>query len=381
MRKIIENNISCLSGAVASAMTLFLFAGCSEWTEPESVKINVPTLESQNPELYAQYLQSLRDYRSSEHKVMVTKYDNKATAPVGQAEHLNALPDSVDYVILMNPDELSDAVVSEMSEIREEKGTMTLYTVSYDTIEDEYAAYLDEWNAAHVPEGGETGTPEGESETGEDTPSEPQEQPENFADFLGDRTDRLLSLTDKYGYDGINVAYTGIFPGSLQDEAKSELLAHQTVFFDKIKAWQSSHTDKLMFFEGMPINILYDLSFLNDCRYIIVDAIDAVNKEELTMNVYMTVTTGVPTDRMVIGVTTPSLTDPTDDRGLFSATDASGEAVRAVSGAAEWVCEQSGSFVRAGICVENAQNDYYNITKSYKYIREAIQTMNPSPLD
>ena len=138
MRKIIENNISCLSGAVASAMTLFLFAGCSEWTEPESVKINVPTLESQNPELYAQYLQSLRDYRSSEHKVMVTKYDNKATAPVGQAEHLNALPDSVDYVILMNPDELSDAVVSEMSEIREEKGTMTLYTVSYDTIEDEY---------------------------------------------------------------------------------------------------------------------------------------------------------------------------------------------------------------------------------------------------
>ena len=32
---------------------------CSDWTEVESLELNAPTLESQNPELYAQYLQSL----------------------------------------------------------------------------------------------------------------------------------------------------------------------------------------------------------------------------------------------------------------------------------------------------------------------------------
>ena len=189
-------------------MTLFLFAGCSEWTEPESVKINVPTLESQNPELYAQYLQSLKEYRDSEHKVMIAKFDNVPGAPAGRAEHINCLPDSVDYVILNNPDNLSMTILSEMKEIRQDKGMKTMYAVNYDAIEDEYAVYVEEWNATHTPE---------------------------VDEFLGERTDYYLSLCDKYGYDGIVAGYTGIFPESLQEDAKAELLASQTVFFDKIK--------------------------------------------------------------------------------------------------------------------------------------------------
>ena len=69
------NNHKRLLGAVTGALLLTL-AGCSEWTEPQSVEIYEPTLESQNPELWAQYLQSLREYRGSEHKVMMAKFDN-----------------------------------------------------------------------------------------------------------------------------------------------------------------------------------------------------------------------------------------------------------------------------------------------------------------
>ena len=81
---------------VAAAM---LMASCSDWTETESVTIKYPDLKTDAPELYEQYMQSLREYRGSDHKVVIAKFDNKLTAPSGQAEHINALPDSIDYVM------------------------------------------------------------------------------------------------------------------------------------------------------------------------------------------------------------------------------------------------------------------------------------------
>ena len=36
----------------AVAVAVLSFAACSDWTETESLDINYPTLEEQNPELY-----------------------------------------------------------------------------------------------------------------------------------------------------------------------------------------------------------------------------------------------------------------------------------------------------------------------------------------
>jgi hypothetical protein len=49
----------------AVAVAVLSFAACSDWTETESLDINYPTLEEQNPELYKQYLKALRDYKAS----------------------------------------------------------------------------------------------------------------------------------------------------------------------------------------------------------------------------------------------------------------------------------------------------------------------------
>ena len=347
-----------------AGVCLLSLAGCSEWTEPQSVEIKVPTLESQNPELYAQYLQSLREYRSSDHKVMIAKFDNVPGAPSGRAEHLNCLPDSVDYVILNNPDNLSDAMVTEMDEIRQEKGMKTMYTVSYDTIEDEYKVYVEEWNAAHAPETGEGG-----------------EEPQAFDDFLAQRADYYLSLSDKYSYDGIVVGYEGVFPGSLQDEAKAELLASQTVFFDKVRAWKESHPQSLFFFEGIPVNMLYDRAVINDADYIIIPAENQTNINGFTFSVEMAMTEDVPAEMVVIGVTMPSLVDDGSTDGLMSATDADGNSVYAVAAAAEWSVIPYAGFDKAGICVDRSQNDYFDINKAYRHIREAIAQMNPSPIN
>ena len=68
--------------------------------------INYPTLEEQNPELYKQYLKALRDYKAGEHKVVLVSMDNTTSAPAQRNEHLTTMPDSVDIICLMNPDNL-----------------------------------------------------------------------------------------------------------------------------------------------------------------------------------------------------------------------------------------------------------------------------------
>ena len=375
-----------LAAAAGAVMLAGAVSGCSEWTEPQSVDIYVPTLETENPELYASSLQGLRDYRSSEHKVVIGKFDNVAAAPAGRAEHLNCLPDSIDYVVLNSPDNLSDAIISEMTEVRDEKGMKTLYEVSYETIETEYKAYLDEWNAAHssagteTAEAGEEGSEEGTEgeEGGEETPVE---EPQAFNDFLAERTDYYLSLADKYGYDGIVTEYNGVFTGGYLEEAKAELLASETVFFDKVKAWIGSHPQSVFIFEGIPFNMLYDRTFLTDADFLIIAAENSANAESLTFTVEMSIAEDVPADRIIIGVTMPSLTDETSTAGYFSATDENGNSIYAVNGAADWVNIPVSGFGKAGICVDHVQYDYFDINKIYRHVREAIAVMNPSPLN
>ena len=88
----------------AVAVAALSLAACSDWTETESLDINYPSLEEQNPELYKQYLQALRDYKAGEHKVVFVSMDNTTSAPAQRNEHLTTMPDSVDIICLMNPD-------------------------------------------------------------------------------------------------------------------------------------------------------------------------------------------------------------------------------------------------------------------------------------
>lgn len=78
--------------AVIATMALF---SCSDWTETESLNIKTPTLEEENPALYEAYISSLNEYKKSEHKVTIVKFDNKETDPAGQGERITALPDSI----------------------------------------------------------------------------------------------------------------------------------------------------------------------------------------------------------------------------------------------------------------------------------------------
>ncbi len=364
-----------LTKIVLTGAAAILMASCSDWTETESVNIKYPDLKEDAPELYEQYMQSLRDYRDSDHKVVIGKFANKAAAPAGQAEHINALPDSIDYVILQNPDALSDEIMCEMNEVRDVKGMKILYEISYADIISAYKAYAEEWKAAHP----ETTPAEGE----EETPTDPSDTLVAQDPFVKDAVKEQLAYFPKYGYDGINVSFTALNPLSVTDENKPALLASQEAFLGDIREWRQANADALFFYEGTPQYLLSeDTSLVDSADYIIIPAESQQNVYGFSYLVNQAMRfENIPSDRFVIGVTTVSLTDPGDTKGTFIDKDDNGNTLTAITGAAYWTAQVTTGFTKSGICIDNVQNDYYNIQFVYPNVRRAIAIMNPSPLN
>lgn len=108
------------------ALTAVLLGSCSDWTDSESVDISRPSLEEQNPALYAQYLAALRAYKASEHKLTFVMMENRAgLAPIAQNQRLTAYPDSVDFICMTHPENLAPEYSDQMAEVRK-KGTRPL---------------------------------------------------------------------------------------------------------------------------------------------------------------------------------------------------------------------------------------------------------------
>jgi len=350
---------------IVALASIFSFAACSKWTTVEPIDVHYTTLEEKNPSLYNAYYQSLREYRATLHGIMIAKFDNKSTSTVGMADHLTALPDSVDYVILTNPTEATEKTLSEIAEIREKKGIKTLIEADYAAFESAYKEMI---------------TAEEELATADSTYTAPGDSLGRFTAWLEEQMGSVLNILSSGTYDGINLIYNGKNPLSMQEDARADLKARQEAFFANTMKYLAANEGLILFFEGMSKNLLVDENVLGTAKYIIVPAESATTSYEFTQTVAGSYATGNPTDKFVIGVTTQSLTDPSNLDGTFSGTDDNGNSLTAIVGAGYWVSGTSTNFGKAGVCVSAAQNDYYNITKVYSNIRESIAIMNPSPL-
>ena len=335
------------------AAGLMAFSSCDDWTEVESLDISVATLESENSSLYNAYLEAVRAYKETDHQVTIAKFDNVSDTPSGRAEHLTTLPDSVDYIVLYNGGEVSDENYEEMTTVREDYGTKVLYEINYSTLVSEYKAYA---------EAG--GTTEQNS-------------------YISSAVSTAVGYYSTYGYDGICVVYEGANPESCNDDALSELEDEQTAFFASIATWRTSNSSAVLLLEGTPQYILNYDSLVSSADYYIVPCESAQTYYELSylVNLVTNYDSSFPTDRFVVGVTTVSLTDTDSTDGYFASTDEDGEEITAIVGAASWAVQTSSSYTRAGISVANAQVDYYNSSKIFPNIREAISIMNPTPLN
>ena len=142
---------------------------CSDWTDPESINIHTPSMEEQNPELYAQYLESLNNFKATDHQVVIVSVNNVSTVTTSRSQHLTDMPDSLDYICLNNTMEVNQANISEMKEVRR-LGTKVLGLVDFDAIESAWKKILEEEaaNAVPNPESDETENGEEGEETVDD---------------------------------------------------------------------------------------------------------------------------------------------------------------------------------------------------------------------
>lgn len=356
------NNI--LKTIVLSAAVILSAAACSKWTEQEPVDFNYLTPEEKNPELYEAYLQSIRDYRATEHQVLIARFDNKATAPAGRADHINCLPDSVDFVVLNNYELINDNIMNEVAEIREKKAMATLIALDYALLEKEYKAYLES-----LPEE----TPEETPEVAEETEGEEETVVDPRNQWFADKASAFVAAAKQYGLDGILVSYTGKGLLSLKADELAAVTAFQEAFFAPVLSYVAE-TGKMFFYEGKPTTLVAPETVLADTRYIIVPAEDVTVAVGFNFEVMMSMGAGIPSDRFVIGVTALNVTDETATDGLFSGD------ITAIEGAGRWAVTPADGYTKAGVCVNHAQYDYYNMQNVYSGINAAIATMNPSPI-
>ncbi len=362
-----------MKSILAFAAALLALSSCSKWTETESLPFIYETLESKNPQLYEAYLSSVRAYHTTEHQVLIAKFDNKEAVPSGRADHLTCLPDSVDYVILNNPAAVNEVILSEVGEIREKKGIKSLINVSYDAIrsnvEGSIASEIEAIDAEFAALDEEAQAARAEEFTAR---KEEAAAVERYQEMVKTQTQEALAQAEKTGVDGVNFIFNGPNPLALNDEKKAKETARQEPFFTQVNEWMTAHPNALVFFEGTPAFVLIETSVVEAARYIIVPALSVINVSGFEYAVSLSMGEGVPTDRFVIGVTAIDLTDPANTNGIF------GEGT-AIVGAANWAVTPMQAYQKAGICVDHAQFDYYDITNVYSQINEAISIMNPSP--
>ncbi len=317
------------------------FSACSDWTDVESVTIKTPGINELNPELYAKYLQNLIGYKNSDHKVVYAWFDNSEKKPYSRGQHITEAPDSLDVISLMYPAALANFEKADIQAVHA-KGTKVVYTISFDNIQKEYEEKVKEGKAEN----------------------------NKFDAYLQSALTTQLGYADVF--DGIIAEYKGASPIYMSTDQKAEAKKYQDIFFGSISSWKSTNSVKILTFQGYPQNLI-EQSVLNNCKHIILVTDNVTDEAQLSIVARLAMTSSnVPTDRFVATVSTVSL-DTSDKKTGYYGTE------RALSEAAYWATEASDGYTRAGLAIYNVQNDYYNSGNSYRYIKEAINIMNPAP--
>ena len=314
------------------AAVLVLSVSCDKWTQPRNLDFRHKTPEQTDPAAYGRYLSAIREYKKSEHKVMIVTIEGTAEHPSRQNQHLMAMPDSADYIVVTMGEDLHADIASEIAEVRGKKGTETLLFIDYAEISTAWGLLEDARSDAGKPAGTD----------------------EELTAFFREQTEAQLSRCNKYGFGGLEVSFVG-------NRATHYAELSQTVYIQTVKDFCKANPSLALAFRGSARNIV-DAEFLTLSRYIVVIA-----GEEKKLSSLVTRLGDAPTDRIIMEVTVPS-------------TDAPAQIGRSAVEAAEWVVAESGNdrFTPLGLAVSNAYDDYFHKTLSFYNIRRAISVMNPS---
>lgn len=342
-------------------VSIALLAGCSEWTTPESIEIEKNSIEQTNPELYAKYCDALKEYKASEHKIAYTTFLNSPEIAANGSEKISMIPDSVDFVQLMNL-EVSESHLEEIAAVREKKGTRFVFRFSVNECMEAYEAYVEEIlaEAEKEAEGAEEGT----------EPVEPV-IPE-FAEYYATEFQKVTAKIAEYGLDGFTFAFVGKNIDGMTEAQKEEYAAAEAAALVPLKEWIAANGSKLLFLEGNP-QYLLDTEVVNATPYYILPTRDSRSVGELGLYGINAYTSGKLHEnaKLIYAVETPSFIEEEYLVGQFVL----GEQIPL---AADWIAKDA-SYEKSGLAIWNVQRDYFNTDGMvYPNVRKAIKTMNPN---
>lgn len=340
------------AAAFVSALGLMTVASCSDWTVPESLGIDSPGLDQQYPELYARYLENLKEYKEGPHKLSVGWFDNSASAPSGQADRLTALPDSLDAVVLMYPDMVEGWELDEMASVRSTKGTKVLYRIDY----------------ASAPGKSESGESAGESADGAADVT-----PDVAAADISSWLDKILPMCEENGFDGIAVWYDPLELSHLEDAAREYETARQSAFETALSGWIAANPGKMLILESNYPYLVSDKSIVENADLLAVHTEEAESIYEVESEVRNLEMDGIPSDRFLVMADAGSSSVP----GSGYINDADGQSVDAISEIAWLVAEPQEGLELAGLGICSIRNAYFNADLIYAQVRRAISIMNP----
>ncbi len=340
MKKIYKYGLALLSVCLLGTS----LSSCSDWTDTESVDLIYNTPDKVDPESYAKYLESLRKYKESDHKLIYLWFANPSSNETynTRADRVAELPDSTDVVVFTNPSDVASMTAADMAAMHEQMDFRFEYVIDYDAIK---LAFLNHQALA--------------------TDSEPYSV--DFLDFLTDSTATALSYAAKFGFDGIIIGYDGKLTNHLTSAELTEYRNNENTFIGIINDWHQRNPDMNIDFLGKPQNVA-NKNLVSDCNVIFLSESEtATSTYGYALAVAMASVDGVPTDRFGM---VASCTDPGDEKVGYMA-----DGFRCVTALANWAVGET-NVIAAGFT--NIVNDYYNLPNTYPVIREAIQILDPS---
>ena len=322
--------------SLAAAMTL-----CScDWTEPEAVDLRYDTIQASAPDAYAKYLENLRAYHANGHKKVYAWFENRASF-VSQADHVSAVPDSIDVLVLQHPEAMSQSTLDEIDTKRSETGMQTAYVVSYEAIRKQ-------WDLKKELE----------------TPDAPVQE---WRSFMTDSVKTALGYFLNGGFDRVICGYDGKDMSVYTQEERDEYEGDQKAFLDLFRKWRNANINKGFDFCGIPANMV-DVSLLDEATTIFLsETADATHLNSYGYILLRNSVAGAPTEKFAVIAPLPMIDETQASVGYWGTDYCAWLAAR-------WARTAN----VAALGLYNLTDDYYNPTFIYPVARGAIQILNPA---
>ena len=195
------------------------------------------------------------------------------------------------------------------------------------------------------------------------------ENENTFDYFLSKEIEKQLAYAAPF--DGIILKFIGQNPKYMTAEDKAAYTASQNIFFNAALNWINKNEGKFLSLQGKPQNVV-DKNILSKFLHLIIEMYQVTDKNKFTLAIQDCLETGVPTDRFIMAVSTPSL-DTSDTSTGFIGTE------RAIIETAYWITADTQEYDKCGIAINNVQNDYYQTSGNYHNVKKTINIMNPAP--